>query len=79
MKDFFCCMTVTMKRSIAKRFSIHDLIFYWIGLFKVEVLESACVVIIGGSLIYCFMSSCISQELERNARSIIGNIWSMTH
>ena len=46
---------------------------------KVEVLKSACVVIIGGTLIYCFMSSCISQELERNARSIIGNIWSMTH
>ena len=54
-----------------------DLNFYWIGPVQVEVIESAYVVIIGGTLSYCFLSSCISQELERNARLIIGNIWSM--
>ena len=51
-----------------------DLIFYRIG----PVIESAYVVIMGGTLSYCFILSRISQELERNARSIIGNIWSMT-
>ena len=34
---------------------------------------------ISGTLSYCFISSCISQELERKAGSIIiGNNWSLT-
>ena len=33
-------------------------------------IESTYDVNIGGTLSYCFISSCISQELERNARSI---------